>query len=478
MKPTPSKPTSEKSQQSQFTFSDKDWANTCEPVRNFILALIEANNELRSANSVLEKRVEDLEKKLNKNSSNSDHPPSSDSPYKNKDKDGENKKKKEKKRKRRKGFRQQMLEPTKVNILQPESCGCGNTEFDKTAPYYIHQVIELPEIQMEVTHFVLHKAECPCCGKVNKAVVPNEHRTGFGVRLSAMIAEMAGNQGDSRTIVQNFCSSVLGFHISLGAIQKVIDRVSAAIDPHYEEIGKEARQASVNHIDETSHRKKGKLEWLWVMANTTVAFFMIHPKRSKKAFEDLIKDWTGILVSDGYGVYKKWIGYRQTCLAHLIRKATELSESNDKEIAKCGKWSKAELQRLCHMAHAPPTIGQWQAFYARLIRLITLNEDRKDDAGRFARRLRREIDSLWTFLIDEGVSPTNNHAERMLRFAVLWRKRSQGTSSEKGDRWVERILSLRQTCRLRSKQTFPVLVDALHAYFKEQSPDLAWIAQP
>ncbi|VBB48492.1 conserved hypothetical protein [uncultured Desulfatiglans sp.] len=76
------------------------------------------------------------------------------------------------------------------------------------------------------------------------------------------------------------------------------------------------------------------------------------------------------------------------------------------------------------------------------------------------------------------MDPTNNHAERMLRFAVLWRKSSQGTSSEKGNRWVERILSLKQTCRLQKKTTFPVLVDALHAYFRGQEPDLAWIAQP
>ena len=466
--PDPEKHSAEKSQQWTFPFSEKEWADTCAPVKTFLHLLVETN-------AALQKRVEELEKRLNKNSSNSDRPPSSDNPYKNKDK--KEKAPKKKKKKHRKGVRQQTLEPTEVKILRPEACSCGNTEFE-TEPYYIHQVIELPEIEMEVTHFVLHKGECPCCGKINKAVVPKEHRTGFGVRLSSMIAEMTGNQGDSRTIVQNFCSSVLGFHISLGAIQKIIDRAAAAIKPHYDAIGKEARQTSVNHIDETSHRQKGKLEWLWVMASATVAFFMIHPKRSKEAFEALIKDWVGILVSDGYGVYKKWVGSRQTCLAHLIRKAKELSESKDQEIAKCGKWAKAELQRLCQMAHSPPTVGQWQAFYARLIRLITLYEGRKDDAGRFARRIRKEIDSLWTFLIEEGVSPTNNHAERMLRFAVLWRKRSQGTCSEKGDRWVERILSLRQTCRLRSKQTFPVLVDAMTAYFKEQSPDLTWISQP
>ncbi|MCK5230770.1 MAG: transposase [Desulfobulbaceae bacterium] len=75
--------------------------------------------------------------------------------------------------------------------------------------------------------------------------------------------------------------------------------------------------------------------------------------------------------------------------------------------------------------------------------------DQENEAGVFARRLYREIDSLWIFLAEAGVSPTNNHAERMIRFAVLWRKRSLGTYSDKGCRWAERILSLRQTCRLR-----------------------------
>jgi transposase len=62
--------------------------------------------------------------------------------------------------------------------------------------------------------------------------------------------------------------------------------------------------------------------------------------------------------------------------------------------------------------------------------------------------------ALWTFVVKEGVEPTNNRAERALRFAVLWRKLLQGTYNEKGDRWVERILSLRETCRLCDKPTF------------------------
>ena len=205
--------------------------------------------------------------------------------------------------------------------------------------------------------------------------------------------------------------------------------------------------------------------------------FMIHPKRSKVAFAALIDDWVGILVSDGYKVYQKWVELRQTCLAHLIRDARGLSDRSNPEVAAFGSKALAELQRLCHMANAPPTVGQWRAFYARLSHLISRNHDRDDEAGRFARRLLREMDSLWVFLEVQEVEPTNNRAERALRFGVVWRKRSQGTASEKGNRWVERILSLKQTCCLRSIPTFPLLVAAVESYFKEQTPDLAWITQ-
>ena len=267
----------------------------------------------------------------------------------------------------------------------------------------------------------------------------------------------------------------MGISISLGAIQKIIDRVSSAIAPHYEAIGRAARGSEINHIDETSFSKKGTLQWLWVMANSMVAWFMIHPHRSKEAFKALIGDWTGILISDGYGLYRKWVGRRQSCLAHLIRKARQISEKKDPDLARFGRWALAELQRLCHMAEVRPTPGQWRAFYARLIRLIALNRDRKDAAGQFARRLEREIGCLWIFLEKEGVAPTNNHAERILRFGVLWRHRSQGTASEKGNRWVERILSLRQTCRLKSRPLFPTLVAALQDYFNGSQPDVSWI---
>jgi transposase len=266
--------------------------------------------------------------------------------------------------------------------------------------------------------------------------------------------------------------------LSLGAIQKLIDRVAQAIAPHYGAIATQARQAPVNYIDETSWFLTSTLQWLWVMVSDTAAFYMIHPHRSKEAFAALIDDWAGILVSDGYGVYQSWVAGRQTCLAHLIRTARGLAERQHPDLAACGAWALAELQRLCHMATAPPTGGAWRAWYARLCHLINQYYDRQDEAGKFARRLLREMDSLWVFLAQHGVDPTNNRAERALRFGVLWRKRSQGTASVKGNRWVERILSLKETCRLHARSTYAVLVEAVGSLFTNRQPDLTWIGHP
>jgi len=160
-----------------------------------------------------------------------------------------------------------------------------------------------------------------------------------------------------------------------------------------------------------------------------------------------------------------------------LRDAKGLSQSLNVDIMLFGRRVCEDLRCLCHMANAPPTEKEWGKFYGRLMELIARYRDNSDATGTFARRLERELVHLWTFLEQEAVSPTNNHAERMIRFGVLWRKCSQGTSSDKGNRWVERILTLKQTCRLRSLKTYPILVDAVRRYFKEQEPNLPWVSQ-
>jgi hypothetical protein len=85
------------------------------------------------------------------------------------------------------------------------------------------------------------------------------------------------------------------------------------------------------------------------------------------------------------------------------------------------------------------------------------------------------MDSLWVFLPQCGVEPTNNRAERALRFGVLWRKCSHGTARAKGNCWVERSLSLKEICRLQARSTYTVLVEAVTSLFHGQQPDLSWL---
>jgi transposase len=291
-----------------------------------------------------EVQIAALEARVSQNSSNSDRPLSSDPPY-------------EKRTTRsgtqgqpgakpgHPGYGQVLLAPTEVIAVTPESCACGQREFPEPRPYYTHQVIEVPEIQMVVQHVVLHEARCRRCGRFLKAELPAEYRYGYGPRFTALIGEPSGNQRNSRSTVQEFCRSVLGAPMSRRAIPRAVDRVSEAIKPHYEAIAGKARSTEVKYIDVTAWYQHGVLAWLWVMVNPTVALFKVQANRNKAAFKALVERWAGILLSDGYGLYRQWLHGRQTCLAHLIRRARGLSERKSPELAWFGGRVPAELQR-------------------------------------------------------------------------------------------------------------------------------------
>lgn len=456
-------------------FSQREWELTPPAVQDYLTTQHHQIAQFQAQIAQLQSHVETLQGQINKTSQTSSKPPSSDSPF---DKPKRQRKTSSGKRGGQPGHRGKgptLLSPTEVHLIEPGPCRCGHGSLVSLTPYDTHQVIELPPIAMEVHHFILQQGQCPGCGRQLKAQVPSEHQAGYGPRLSALLGELAGMHRTSWRLVQDFCRSVLHIPISLGAVQKVLRRVSTAITPHHEAIAKLAHQAAVGYIDETPWYCQNELQWLWIMATDTVAYYRIDPHRSKEAFVALIDDWNGILVSDGYGVYQDWVNQRQTCLAHLIRTARGLSQRRDSDIAACGTVALKELQRLAHMAHEPPTGGQWQAWYARFCHLIDRYHERSDDAGRLVRRLAREMTSLWVFLREHGVDATNNLAERGLRFGVIWRKTSHGTDSDAGNRWVERTLSLRQTCRQLGQSTFAVLVDAVTCLFQGRQPNLAWL---
>ena len=277
------------------------WEQTPHVVQQLVLHLLTVIREQEERLKTLEARLAALEARGQRNSRNSDRPPSSDSPW-TKPRTPSGPQGTPGGRPGHPGHRRALLEPTEVIEVKPPACACGQTACLDTSPYDLHQVIERPEITMRVRHLVWYAACCPQCGSVTKAQVPSEASTGYGPRLTALLGEWSGRQRSRRSAVQECCRSVLGVPIRQGAIQRAVDRGSEAIQPPDEAIAAEAREAKVNDLDETSWYQHGKLAWLWVMANATVAFFNVQARRDTAAFEALIERWAGILVSDGDGV--------------------------------------------------------------------------------------------------------------------------------------------------------------------------------
>jgi transposase len=151
-----------------FPFTPQDWEQTPPAVQAYLCIV-------RDELAQLHDRVESLEARLKQNSTTSSRPPSSDSPYKKpRQRTTATTPRKAGGKPGHPGHSQVLLPPTIVKELRPERCACGNTTFPLTTPYHTHQVIELPPIAMDVTHWVLHQGWCPDCGRWRKAQVPAE----------------------------------------------------------------------------------------------------------------------------------------------------------------------------------------------------------------------------------------------------------------------------------------------------------------
>lgn len=327
------------------------------------------------------------------------------------------------------------------------------------------QVVELPPLAAVVHEHQGHGRTCPCCGHLNWAVLPEAVRAhSLGPGLTATLAYLTGCHGLSKRAVEEISAAVFAAPVALGTIARLEGEVSAALVPAYEEARAAVRRAPVKHGDETGWKQAGKLCWLWAAATQTVAVFLIHAGRGLTGLTALLgEELGGLLHSDRWHVYEQWPeAQRQLCWAHLKRDFQKWSESAGPgavvgqeglravralfkawHLFRGGGCSREQLQKkLTPVRH-------------RLTRVLVEGEF-GDDArvARFCTNLTAWEESLWRFLVVEGVEPTNNHMERLLRRAVLWRRRSFGCWSAAGCRYVERILTVVQTLRLQQR---PVL---------------------
>lgn len=338
-----------------------------------------------------------------------------------------------------------------------------------------HQVAELPPVAAEITEYQGHYRTCPCCGEVNHAAIPEEIRAhSIGTRMSATLSYLAGCHGMSKRGLEEVAEGVFEAPLALGTVADLEQEMSAALACAHREALDVVAQAPVKNVDETGWKERGKKRWLWVAATGTLATFLISPWRNLKALIRLLgSDFVGILCSDRWRAYDEWPRMqRQVCWAHLKRNWEKLVERGGKAQA-IGQACLDVHRRVFELWHLyrGGTIGYEQLDDAMAPLMLVLQEilqaggrsrDRK--LARHCARVLEVSPALWAFLVCAGVEPTNNHAERVLRPAVLWRRRSFGCQSAAGCRFVERLLTVVQSLRLQQRSVLAFLHETLCAH--------------
>ncbi|MCA1679906.1 MAG: IS66 family transposase [Actinobacteria bacterium] len=451
--------------------------------RETAVALLLRVGELVEANRRLEARVAELERRLSRNSRNSSLPPSQDPPS------APPRPKQPGSGRRRggqlghEGSHRPLLPPERVDEIVehwPERCpACARVfaESDRVdaAEPARHQVAELPPIAVHVTEHRLHRLRCPACAGETRAELPaGVPRSSFGRRLQAAVVTLAVRNRVSRRDTTELARELFGVELSTGSVDAIIQRAGEALAAPHTRLEQELKSAPVVNIDETGWKTAGGNRTLWGALTARTAVFRIAAGRHAFEARTLLGErYAGIVCSD------RWRGYdyldptrRQLCWAHLLRDFTAHSEglAEQKRFGSDGVQIARDLFAAWDSYQADGDRARLQARTAPLqdkLRKLLEHAARKSPRTKyhrlFAKNLLNRWPALWTFTHTDGVEPTNNHAERGLRGAVIYRKLSLGSQSEQGERTIERLLSASLTCRLQHRSLYAYLTDVLNA---------------
>ena len=338
-----------------------------------------------------------------------------------------------------------------------------------------HQVAELPKQAAIVTEHQAHSRTCPCCGLLNRATIPAEIRAHvFGPRLAANMSYLSGRFHLGKRSVKEFVEAVYQVPVSLGTVAALEQQTSAALITAHDQARDAVREAPVKNADETGWKQAGARRWLWTAATTTVAYFVIHVHRGARGLKELLGEAiTGIVISDRWWGYNRLpLEQRQVCWAHLKRDFQKCKErgGSGKEVGDVGlmvvedvftHWWEFRRRAITREALATGLEPLVEELRVALERGSGCADPK---VSAFCDNLLTLYPALWLFAGIEGVEPTNNHAERVLRMGVLWRKNAFGCHSESGCRFVERILTVVQTLRLQKRSVLDFLVESVNAH--------------
>ena len=188
----------------------------------------------------------------------------------------------------------------------------------------------------------------------------------------------------------------------------------------------------------------------------------------------MLADTSAVVTSDRWWAYTHLpVRRRQVCWAHLQRDFAAHAEglAAEKAFGEAGLricdelfWTWEIYQHTGDRAELRRRTRALRRELKPILRTYAAKAPRYRYTRGMARNLLKIWPALWTFADHKAIEPTNNHAERALRGAVIYRKLSLGTQSDGGERRAERLLSAHTTCRLQRRSMHAYLIDAITAH--------------
>lgn len=324
------------------------------------------------------------------------------------------------------------------------------------------QVIDIPLVSYTVTEHEILRRRCGVCGRfclptvdLSQDVV-GHHR--IGVRLMSLIAQYKTCCRMSVRTIQSLLKATYGLKLSTGEIVEVLHTVAEVGRPLYEELRETVRNSEYVNADETGWREDGQGGYLWSFSTPDVRYFQREATRSHQVPQSVLGEaYQGTLVSDFFSGYNYHLGRHQRCWVHFLRDLEELADkhANDADLR---FWVAAVKQvywdaRAFSSGDRKKRVKAREGFQTQLETLGRHYARTGAPQSVLAERIMRFSPELFTFVEHPEVPSENNAAERAIRPAVIDRKVTGGTRSQRGSRTKAVLRSLFGTWQARGQNT-------------------------
>lgn len=357
--------------------------------------------------------------------------------------------------------------------LDPDCPYCSSTI---TSIEQVEQFIEeIPELRPHVIQLLTYKGICTGCKRVIRSHHPQQlgHAQGsakvhLGRRASALVLSLQHQYGLSKRKLSKLLKEVLGLSISPGGIVHLSHRMAGKFKSEYEKLLHKAATSSYIHADETSWYVGDPKHWLWVFCNEELTLYQVEPSRGRKVIHQVLgEEYQGVLISDCLASYDNANEIQHKCYAHHLKELCRLIQVADKDPPSpyLSKWKQLfrvsmALKEQKHDLDQQVFLSRCRLLAAVAEQLLSQNlEDPLEQ--KFAHRIQKQKDHLFTFLVYDQVDPTNNLAERQLRPAVIARKVSCGNRTLKGAKTWQSIASISATNQQIKKDFFHTVNQAI-----------------